>query len=58
MTESSEKLAEIQKTPLWNKLTAVQKNQVYPVDYDLWFQGFGPIANNLIIDEAVEKLTK
>jgi iron complex transport system substrate-binding protein len=58
LTESPEKLAEIQKTPLWNKLTAVQKNQVYPVDYDLWFQGFGPIANNLIIDEAVEKLTK
>ncbi|WP_126425193.1 iron-siderophore ABC transporter substrate-binding protein [Brevibacillus marinus] len=58
LTESPDKLAEIQKTSVWNSLTAVQKNQVYPVDYDLWFQGFGPIANQLIIEEAVEKLTK
>lgn len=58
LVESEEKLEEVKQTPLWEGLTAVQKDQVYPVDYALWFQGFGPIANKLIIEEALEKLTK
>lgn len=58
LVDSEEKLDEVQRTPLWEHLTAVQKEQVYPVDYSLWFQGFGPIANQLIVEDAVDKLTK
>lgn len=56
LVQSEEKLEEVKQTPLWDRLTAVQNDQVYPVDYDLWFQGFGPIANKLIIEDALAKL--
>lgn len=57
LSESDEVLKEMEQSPIWNNLTSVQNNQVYTVDYDLWFQGFGPTANKLIIEDAVEKLT-
>ncbi|MZQ86999.1 ABC transporter substrate-binding protein [Paenibacillus sp. 5J-6] len=57
LNESNEKLEELKKTAIWSQLTAVKKNQVHPVDYDLWFQGFGPTAYSLMIDETVKMLT-
>jgi iron complex transport system substrate-binding protein len=57
LVQSEEKLEEIQNSSLWENLTAVKRGQIYPVDYALWFQGFGPIANELIMEEAVETLT-
>lgn len=58
LSESADKLGSIQQMSVWKQLDAVKNGRVYAVDYDLWFQGFGPIANKLIIEDAVNKLTK
>ncbi|MNR62650.1 hypothetical protein D3C85_1847300 [compost metagenome] len=57
LNESNEKLDDLKKSPIWNQLKAVKNNHVHEVDYDLWFQGFGPTAYSLIMDEAVKMLT-
>lgn len=58
LSESEEKQSSLQELSIWKQLPAVQNGKVYPVDYDLWFQGFGPIANGLIIEDVVQKLTQ
>jgi iron complex transport system substrate-binding protein len=58
LVQSEEKMEELKNNPLWQNLNAVKNNNVYIVDYDLWFQGFGPIANNLIVDQALDYLLK
>lgn len=51
--------SELQKTAVWKGLNAVKNNNVYIVDYGLWFQGpGGPIGQSKIIDEAVHWLTQ
>lgn len=57
LVESEEKRSDIENLSIWKELKAVENNHVYLVDYDLWFQGFGPIASDLILEDAVEKLT-
>lgn len=49
-------LAEWQQKSLWNQLKAVQNNQVYVVDGDIW-RGGNPIAANLLLDELLGYLT-
>ncbi|MGB3692028.1 MAG: iron-siderophore ABC transporter substrate-binding protein [Spirulinaceae cyanobacterium] len=41
------------KNPLWQRLGAVQSQQVYQVDYEYWIGGSGPIAANLVIDDLL-----
>ncbi|MDR6550722.1 ABC transporter substrate-binding protein [Paenibacillus qinlingensis] len=57
LNENNDKYEELKKNPIWSKLKAAQNNHVYPVQYDLWFQGFGPTAYSLIVDETVKLLT-
>ena len=55
--EDSEKLlAEWQQKPLWKQLKAVQNNQVYVVDADIW-RGGNPIAADLMLDELLQILS-
>ncbi|MFE5317642.1 ABC transporter substrate-binding protein [Paenibacillus sp. NPDC056579] len=56
LVENEDKVTEIEKLSLWKQLNAVKNGHVYKVDYDLWFQGFGPIANEKMLDDAVKKL--
>jgi iron complex transport system substrate-binding protein len=58
LSESEDKRSSIESLAIWKQLNAVKNNHVYTVDYDLWFQGFGPIANELIMKDVVDKLTK
>lgn len=58
LIQSEEKYENIKTTPLWENLTAVQKDNVYIVNYDLFMQAFGPIAYEQVIDEVVQNLTK
>ncbi len=52
---SKQTLANWEKKPLWQQLKAVQSNQVYVVDADIWRAG-NPIAANLIIDDLFKHL--
>lgn len=54
-TDSAKVFADWQKHPLWNQLRAVQKGQIYAVDYDVW-RGGNPIAANLMIDDLFKYL--
>src|SRR5690606_26633820 len=45
LVETSETFNEISNSEIWKNLRAVKNRRVYEVDYDLWQQGFGPIAN-------------
>ncbi|MFH5183355.1 ABC transporter substrate-binding protein [Paenibacillus sp. TAB 01] len=56
LVENEQKVTEIEQLALWKQLNAVKNGHVYKVDYDLWFQGFGPIANEKILEDAVKKL--
>lgn len=57
LIESNEKYEELKQSPIWSQLKAMKNNHIHPVQYDLWFQGFGPTAYSLIIDETVKMLT-
>ncbi len=46
------------KNPLWQRLKAVQSQQVYQVDYEYWIGGSGPIAANLVVDDLWKYLKK
>ncbi|WP_025847869.1 ABC transporter substrate-binding protein [Brevibacillus agri] len=54
--EGGDRVSSLRETAVWKGLDAVKNNRVYEVDYDLWFQGFGPIANRLILEDTTEKL--
>lgn len=56
LSESEDHQSSLQELSLWKNLSAVEQNHVYPVDYELWFQGFGPIANSLIVEDVLDKL--
>ena len=47
------RLNRLQKSPLWQKLRAVQQNHVYIVDVDVW-RGGNLFAANLVLDD-IEK---
>ncbi|MCS7459145.1 ABC transporter substrate-binding protein [Paenibacillus doosanensis] len=58
LVENQDKVTEIEQLSLWKQLNAVKNGHVYKVDYDLWFQGFGPIANEKMLDDVVKKLVQ
>ncbi|OMF07813.1 hypothetical protein BK129_08480 [Paenibacillus amylolyticus] len=59
LSSDENETTELQKTAVWKSLNAVKNNNVYIVDYGLWFQGpGGPIGQSKIIDEAVNFLTQ
>ena len=53
--DSEKVFADWQQKPLWNQLKAVQNNQVYVVNADIW-RGGNPIAANLMIDDLFKYL--
>lgn len=54
--EAEKKLVELKADPLWQKLNAVQKDQVYQVP-SYWI-GSGPIAANRVIDDLFKYLVE
>ena len=54
--DSEKVLADWKQNPLWNQLKAVQNNQVYVVDANIW-RGGNPIAANLMLDELLQILS-
>ncbi|WP_340017146.1 AraC family transcriptional regulator [Paenibacillus sp. FSL K6-1318] len=59
LSSDENETTELQKTAVWKSLNAVKNNNVYIVDYGLWFQGpGGPIGQSKIIEEAVSFLTQ
>lgn len=55
-SDSEKVLAEWQQKPLWNQLKAVQNDQVYVVNGEIWRSG-NPIAANLVLDELLQILS-
>lgn len=56
--EDSEKAFEqLKNNQLWNKLKAVQKEQVYPVNLSTW-RGGNPLAADAVIDDLFQYLGK
>ena len=47
---SMEIFEQLQKSPLWNQLKAVQRKQVYPVNLATW-RGGNPLAADAVIDD-------
>jgi len=54
---AEEAFAEFQKDPLWQKLEAVQNNQVFTVDSGYWIFG-NVLAANAILDDLFEYLVQ
>jgi iron complex transport system substrate-binding protein len=54
-TDDRKKLEELKQKPLWQKLSAVQQNKVYPVDYMTW-RGFNLLAADAVIDDLYKYL--
>jgi iron complex transport system substrate-binding protein len=46
-----DKLRELTDRPLWSQLDAVKNGKVYEVKADVWQNGYGPVAANLILDD-------
>ncbi|OWR32323.1 iron-dicitrate ABC transporter permease [Saccharibacillus sp. O23] len=44
------------KNPVWKSLPAVKENHAYDVNATLWIAYYGPLAINLIVDQASEAL--
>lgn len=55
--DARETLSVWERKPLWQQLKAVQAEQVYTVDTDIW-RGENPIAAQRVIDELFEHFVK
>jgi len=53
--ESNEALAEVEASPLWNQLRAVQEGRVYNVDINPWLQG-SVTGARLVLDDLEKHL--
>lgn len=53
---SVQKMAELQRNPLWQSLRAVQQDRVYPVNYPTW-RGGNPLAAHAVLDDLFRYLT-
>lgn len=47
---------ELANSPVWKSLDAVKNNRAYDVNATLWIAYYGPIAINIIVDQAAEAL--
>ncbi|KGX91161.1 hypothetical protein N781_05010 [Pontibacillus halophilus JSM 076056 = DSM 19796] len=56
LVQSDKKLEELKNSSIWSELTAVQKDQIYNVDFDIWHMGHGPKASDMVVDKVVESL--
>ncbi len=52
----AEAVKELESTKVWSSLELVKSNRVYRIDSTLWIAYYGPIANNLIVDQAAAAL--
>jgi len=52
----AEAVQKLEDSKVWASLEAVKNKRVYHVDSTLWIAYYGPIANNLIIDQAAAAL--
>lgn len=48
------RLDELKSSALWKNIKAVQKDQVYIVEQQLWNRGIAPIGSTQIIDQVLE----
>jgi len=46
----------LESSPVWKSLDAVKNNRAYDVNATLWIAYYGPLAINIIVDEASEAL--
>lgn len=54
-TDDRKKLEDLKQKPLWQKLRAVQRHRVYPIDYMTW-RGFNLLAADAVIDDLYKYL--
>ncbi|WP_342561594.1 iron-siderophore ABC transporter substrate-binding protein [Paenibacillus sp. FSL R7-0345] len=47
---------ELANSPVWKSMDAVKNNRAYDVNATLWIAYYGPIAINIIVDQAAEAL--
>lgn len=48
------RLDELESSVIWKNINAVQNNQVYIVEQQLWNRGIAPIGSNQIIDQVLQ----
>ncbi|WHX48124.1 hypothetical protein QNH46_18720 [Paenibacillus woosongensis] len=48
------RLDELKSPALWKNIKAVQKDQVYIVEQQLWNRGIAPIGSTPIIDQVLK----
>ncbi|MFC1464227.1 MAG: ABC transporter substrate-binding protein [Candidatus Brachytrichaceae bacterium NZ_4S206] len=58
LDQTKDQMAALNANPLWQRLLAVQKNQVYPVDVKIWVQGEGVFAYEMLIEDVLRALSK
>ncbi|QAY67006.1 AraC family transcriptional regulator [Paenibacillus protaetiae] len=51
-----EQVTDMQRSAVWNSLSAVKKRCVYPVDASTWIGSYGPTGINRIVDEVARSL--
>lgn len=56
LDQTEDQMAAIKASPLWQKVPAVQKGQVYPVDVKIWIQGEGMVAYDVLVNDVLEAL--
>jgi iron complex transport system substrate-binding protein len=56
LDQTKDQMTALTASPLWQKLAAVQNNQIYPVDVKIWVQGEGVFAYDVLIDDVLKAL--
>ncbi len=51
-----ERVTDMQRSAVWNSLSAVKKRRVYTVDASNWIGSYGPIGINRIVDDVAHSL--
>jgi len=51
-----ERVTDMQRSEVWNSLSAVKKQCVYMVDASTWIGSYGPTGINRIVDEVAQSL--
>lgn len=56
MVLSIEQAEALDSSSVWKSLDAVKNNRAYDVNSTLWIAYYGPLAINIIVDQASEAL--
>jgi len=51
-----ERVSDMQRSVVWNSLSAVKKRHVYTVDASNWIGSYGPMGINRIVDDVAQSL--